>query len=413
MSVRLRSTSIVLAVAAALQSGCGTTGADNYVPPEALSPPMTQLADGLLKFEGDVKKESAQDYKRKVREDLVRIAVLTYLRGDLSPQSFKATMPEAVDLLCQPIYSNTRVMFPVENSLAKATAIVKLLQPPADGWKPLLKSLGSTYSIDVTLAEVSTTYDRWLQTDEGKACAAAVESANPHETRNYIGSEFAVAAGLAATKTAWDAIWGVVKPAVEDTLKNIDMERRNATLRAYFQDSNNVDMLKRDLTSTESFIDKEFRLAQIRTAGEAVVAQRRLLDFDSAHWNQIVADAKLCKTNLDELLKSKTHPGGVHCLDKAFATLSPVLDKALDTGDKFDESMAKYLPSPDKRLSAQVDTVAAIAQGHMPTEERAKALWAALVRYATLYNTTKETVSDENRKKIDDALKAFAEALQK
>ena len=102
MSVRLRSTRLALAVAAALQSGCVTTGADNYVPPEALAPPMTQLADGLIKFEGDVKNESVRDYKRKVREDLVRIAVLTYLHGDLSPQSFKATMPEAVDLLCQP-----------------------------------------------------------------------------------------------------------------------------------------------------------------------------------------------------------------------------------------------------------------------------------------------------------------------
>lgn len=408
---QLKRNALAIGLAAAL-AGCGTSGRPGYVPPEALSPPAAQLADGILKFGVDVKKDSAADYRRKVREDLIRIAVITYVHGDLGQKSFEGATPQPVDLLCEPNYSYARVIVPIENTVAKSTAIKELLNPPAEGWKPLLKALGTTYTVKVDSTEVVADYDKWLTTPDGTACADLAKTADSHVTRDYIGREFALASGLAAAKTLWDSIWGIVKPAVEGALTNADLERRNEALRRYFSNPQNVEALKRDLKSTEDFIDREFKLARTKTAGLAVVAQAHLFDFGSAHWKQVVSDAASCKQALRARSTNKTHLAGVRCLDKVFSTLSPAVNEALDAADKFDESLAKQLPPTEKRLSAQVETVAAIARGEIPDDDRTKALWAAVVRYATLYNTVKDVGSDDNRKKLDDALKAFREALK-
>lgn len=66
---------------------------------------------------------------------------------------------------------------------------------------------------------------------------------------------------------------------------------------------------------------------------------------------------------------------------------------------------------PESKLSEQIDTVAKIARGEAPTEDQAKALWAALTRYATLYGTVKDVGSDANKKKLKDGLDALKKAL--
>lgn len=397
------------ALIVSLSSGCGSLR-DGYVPPEALSPPATQLSDGLIKFGEDVKKESASGYKRKAREDLFRKPVLTFLNTDLSEATFKQVMPAPEDVLCEPIYAQLRVLTPIENTTAKATAIKAILEPPESNTIQLIKRLGTTYSINVTAAELPDKYQLWTESsEEGKRCVATLALGDPYVVREYVGKEFAIIGALGAAASLWNTVWDAIKPAVDGALKNADLERRNKAIRDYFSNPDNVTRLKHDIERTEGFLEKEFKYEQTKTAGLAVVAHARLLSFQSSHWQQAIKEATQCKAAIDALKAKKTDLAGVDCVDKVFKALDPALDSALNAADKYDESFSKTLPKAGDRLSEQVVTIAEIAKGNKP---ETKALWAALLRYATLYNTVKDTGSEDNKKKIDDALKAFREAIK-
>lgn len=392
-----------------LSSGCGSIRG-GYVPHEALSPPATQLSDGLIKFGEDVKKESASGYKRKAREDLFRKPVLTFLNTNLSEAAFKQVMPAPEDLLCEPIYAQLRILTPIENTTAKATAIKSILEPPEADTIQLIKRLGTTYSINFITAELPDNYQLWTESSEdGKRCVATLASGDPYVVREYVGKEFAIIGALGAATSLWDSVWNVIKPAVDGALKNADLERRNKAIRDYFSNVDNVTRLKHDIERTEGFLEKEFKYEQTKTAGLAVVAHARLLSFQSSHWQQAIKEASQCKAAIEALKAKKTDLAGVDCVDRVFKALDPALDSALNAAEKYDESFSKTLPKAGDRLSEQVDTIVEIAKGNKP---EAKALWAALLRYATLYNTVKDTGSEDSKKKIDDALKAFREAIK-
>lgn len=88
----------------------------------------------------------------------------------------------------------------------------------------------------------------------------------------------------------------------------------------------------------------------------------------------------------------------------------PPAEGRLDAGDAFDQTMNKELPQ--EKLSGQIDTLSALAQGKMDDDMRLRATWGVLVRYATLYDTVKATGSDANKKKVDDALNTLNKALK-
>jgi hypothetical protein len=79
-------------------------------------------------------------------------------------------------------------------------------------------------------------------------------------------------------------------------------------------------------------------------------------------------------------------------------------------GDSFDEQLDKSLPQ--NRLSEQVDTVSQIARGNMPDDQKLKAMWGTLVRYAALFNKLKDVGSDDNEAKLKDGWKKFVETTK-
>lgn len=394
------------AITLILLEGCSS---GSYVPPEALAPPSKQLSTALQEFSNKTQSEQLLKYRRSAREDLMRAAVADFLKGDdLSHEAFDLGMPKPRDLLCLPRYGYLRISVPAQNITGRATAVNNLLAPSSDETVDLIKDLGKKYSIDVTKTEVPDNYDTWIN-GAGEPCADAVKNADPFATRNYIGKESLIS-NAATIKTAFDAIWGILKPAVDGTLQNIDLERRNNAIREYFADQNNVNELKRDIEHIEGFQRNEFELEQRRTAGLAVVAQADAFDksqFDAAI---NIAKKKDCKDNLKRLNDTKTHPEGATCMTAIFAALDNKFNAALDAADKFDNSIEKQLPT--ESLSSQVDTLSKIAQGKNPPEAQAKAFWATLLRYATLFNTVKETESDENREKINNTLDTLRDSLK-
>jgi hypothetical protein len=60
-------------------------------------------------------------------------------------------------------------------------------------------------------------------------------------------------AALTAAGTFIDAIWAIVKPVATGVLGNVDLERRNAAVKAYFSDEKNVSTLKAKLQAIEAF----------------------------------------------------------------------------------------------------------------------------------------------------------------
>ena len=123
---------------------------------------------------------------------------------------------------------------------------------------------------------------------------------------------------------------------------------------------------------------------------------------------------KLSKLSAQDAVKAeeaKTDPGVMDCMTRALDAVSAPLQAALDAADAFDTAVEMKVP--EERLSKQVDTLRDIALGKQPPEKQVKALVEATSRYLALFRTARETVSDENKKKIKDALKALDGALTK
>jgi len=397
----------------AILSGCATgDGRGGYVAPEAMASPSAKMSDALLAFGARVKSDNLNNYRRAAREDMIRGAVRDFLMGkDISAAPLSTAIDDPRDVLCKPRYGYLRIAAPVELTNAKAEAVKELLKPPGAEIKELLKATKTKFTIDVTEPALSPSYDAWLLA-QGASCAAAVADADPFATRNYIGNEVGGVAALAAFKTLFDTVWGIVKPALTGALQNAEIERRNRAVRDFFSDEKNTAALKADIEHIESFLQQEFTLQHKRTAGLAVAAQASMANFTAAHWASAISIVGKggCRESIRNLAKVKTDPVGVACLNNVYATLAAPMKAALDAADVFDASMEKELPK--QKLSAQIDTLSALAQGKMSDEERIRTTWGVLVRYATLYDTIKETGSEANKKKWDDAVDALKKAIQ-
>lgn len=415
MPMKLRSVNAPIQVIVLLVglSGCATgKGPGGYVPPEALSKPGAEVSEALLAFGSGVQSQTLVNYRRAAREDMLRGAMRDFLMaGVFTDKAFSALMPEPRDVLCLPRYGYLRISTPIVATNAKATAVKELVKPASDDIKALIKALGDRYTIDVTSPPLTVSYDTWVATGSGLSCVKAVETADPFATRDYIGREFALGSALVAFNSLFETVWGLAKPVVTGALQNVDIERRNQAVRDFFSDDRNVAALKSDIEHIETFLRREFTLEQRKTAGAAVAAQAAVLDPNSAHWRDAVASVgkSTCGASISRLVTNKTDPAGVACLRTAYRVLDPAITLALDEADRFDASMEKELP--ESRLSGQIDTVSEIARGKMPADDRLRAMWGVLIRYATLYDTVRDFDSKANKEKWDEALEAFRKAL--
>lgn len=392
----------------ALLSGCPSRGV-GYIPPEALAPPAQQISDALLEFGNRAQSMQLSKYRRHAREDLMKAAVADFFKGnDWSREAFDDAMPKPRELLCLPRYGYLRISGPVQNVTGRATAVKSLLKPSSDDAKELVISLGKNYSVDVTDVAVPDSYDAWLL-GAGEHCAIAVNNADPFASRNYIGKESLVATAVGA-KALFDTVWSIVKPAMVGTLQNVDLERRNRAIQEYFADADSVNVLKRDIEHIESFLKQEFELEQKRTAGIAVVAQAAVFETKQFDIVLDVANKHDCPNHIRQLNERKTDPQGAACLGAIYDKLAGPLKAALDAADIFDASIEKQLPK--ESLSSQIGILSDIAQGKIPPDDQARAMWATLLRYAALFNTIKSAGSDKNRESLDAALDAFRESLQ-
>ena len=395
-------------------AGCATQG--GYVPPEALAKPGGEFSKSVATFAEAVQKDQLSTYRREVRLDYVLSAVRDVSETNNWDAKTLQTALESLStqaFLCLPRYAAQRVSSRITYVGAVGTVLANREEASSDELGPLLQSLGVDYTIVVSPKDVPPTYDAWLQSDPGKQCADRVVQGDPFATRTWVGNEFAFAA-VPAGISLIDTIWGIIKPVVVGTIKIVDLERRNAAIRAYFSDQRNVDTLKLQLEKTEAYLVNEFQLAQIRTAGEAAASVNSLLDPRGAHWKVVQTNLGTtdCRTGTASLRTNKASPIGVQCLHAAREQISKQLVKALDDADAFDLAMERQLPNAPDRLSAQVSTLSDIATGKQAPEEKVRALWAAGLRYVALYQTVETAGSTENRKKIQDAWAAFQKSLK-
>lgn len=415
--VRLRSIKIALLLTFVAMSNTGCAKIKRgYVPPEALDPPASNFSTAIATFSQNVQKDHLATYRRDVRHDLFVATVRDFMESENPNAEQLARMTDAespTDFLCLPRYGYQRVAVRVGNLDAVGTALGERLKASSDDISKLFQALGTSYTIRTNAKEPPGTYDEWERSEDGKRCVDSVKNGDPFITRTYVGTEFAFAAVPAAIAVA-EAVWAVVKPVAVGTLKNIDLERRNAAVREYFEDEKNVDALKLDLKDTEDFLQKEFQLSQVRSAGQAASAAAILFDPAAAHWTKIkqIAGTAKCRSAIVRLKSDRTEPAGVTCLNDALAAASGPLEQALNSADAFDAAMGQQLPKDSDRLSVQVDTLRDIALGKQPNEAKVEALWAATLRYAALFQTAKDAASAANQKKIDDAISALLKTMQ-
>jgi hypothetical protein len=387
--------------------------ADRYVPPEALDTPASNLSDALTAFATKTQSEVLNGYRRAAREDKIRGGIMDFvLGGQYDSKHLNESVVSPTILLCKPRYGYLRIAVPLQNTSARAIAIKSTLQAPSSDIPSLLKVLTKTYSVDPTITKLEASYDAWVvDAKQGKPCVDTVASANPFETRSYVGDEIGIVAVLAAGKAVFDTIWGIVKPAVTGVLQNVEKEKRTKAVKDYFSNPTDVAAVQADIGHIETFLGKEFVYGQRKNAGIAVASLRSLQNLESPAWTTAlgVLNNAACKDNFAKLKSDKTDPEAVGCMTKVNAALDPAIKASLDASDAFDTSMDRQLPSTP--LSKQIDSIAKIARGEAPPEGELMALWSTLIRYATLFNTVQDTASDTNQKKINDAIDALKKAL--
>jgi hypothetical protein len=367
-------------------------------------------------FAQKVEDNNLASYRRDARRDLFVSIVRDYLETKGRNAQTLGTLIGSSALetfICLPEYGYERVNLRVGNLEAITTVLGSRLQAPSDELGTLWRSLGTNYAIRSVATEAPLTYDLWLTSENGKRCTDLIRSADPYVTRDYVGKEFAIAAVPAAISLI-NTIWDIWKPVAIETLKTVDIERRNNAIRAYFSDPKNVAALKSDLTNTENFLDKEFTLHQTKAAGDAVIFAGALFDVGSPHWKEIQATGSTprCEAALPLLASSKTDAVGTSCVSEALAAAAMALNRALDAADAFDTAFGIQMPRDADRLSSQLDTLSDIATGKQPTDEKLKALWTATLRYVGLFQTIEEAASSANRKKIGEAYVALGKASQ-
>jgi len=392
-------------------SGC--SGEARYVPPEALNPAASSFSQDIASFAQSVQQDHLATYRREVRRDMFVGTVRDFAETE---EWDEATLNAALKaqtaqiFLCKAQYGYQRIALRVGFEQTIGVALGSRVQASSSDVEKLVEALTTTYSIKSDAKVSPPTYDAWLNSTDGKHCVDSTQSADPFITRNYVGTEIGVAA-IPAAITALESIWSLIQPVIVSTLQTVNLERRNAAIRAYFVDPNNIKLLKDNLLATESYLEKEFALAQQRSAGRAVVAAEILFSPTAEHWTKIksIVGTSQCRAALKELSLHKTALEGVSCVQGALDAASAVLEQALNASDAFDVAQEQQLPS--ERLSAQIDTLQQIANGKQPTEAALKALWAAAVRYATLFKTAESVTSAANQKKIEDGGNALVKAL--
>lgn len=394
----------VLALVAGLAlGGCSAAG---YTPPDMLDPPAAELTRAMASFAANTRKDYLAGYRRDVRRDLF-VATLRDLvttpDWDSATLGRLAAAEPPTDFLCRPRYAYQRIALRVGNIEAVGAALSDRLQAPDDHPGALIGSLGQNYTIATDAKEAPPSYDAWLGGEEGKNCATAVQTGDPFLTRSYVGKEFAAAA-IPASLVLIDTLWAVVRPVVVGQLQAIDIERRNAAIRAYFADPANVEALKRDLAGTESYLEKEFRFTQRRAAGRAATAAAILFDPAAPHWAKIreITESSTCRSALTAMSAGETTLTAENCLGEALTAASAPLAQALDAGDALDAALERQLPAD--RLSAEVDTLRDIALGKAPDDAKLRALWSTTVHYVALYQSTDDAASAINQMRLGDRL---------
>jgi hypothetical protein len=404
-------TSLLSIVTAALLGGC----AGGYVPPEAINPPTATFAASISTMGTALRTDRLTGYRHDIRDGIM----IDVLRAMAEKRPLM--VPTPADWLCQPQFMYSRKLQLISAVEVKGKLLADRTQGPSDKLGELFSALGRDYSIVASDAMPPTTWSQWVDDSEadakaGKAplplCLASIETANLYQTRTLGGPENF---GIGEAITLFETIWGVIKTVVTDGLKNVDMERRAAAIRAYFSDQTKVNALKSELARIESFVDVEWTLQQNRTAGRARADFEVLFDLASPHWTAVstITGSPDCQlVALGGTPARPTSPARVRCMEALRSAVKAPLSAALDSADKFDVALAQTLPADAERLSKQLDTLREIALGRNPPEERVKALWAAMLRYVAFSQSVQTTISDANVKKISDAWDGLMKALK-
>lgn len=292
-----------------------------------------------------------------------------------------------------------------------SATIRKLSGDPSDDFAELIKTLRSQYKTTVSgPADGREVLEACVKDMRGY-----LETAYPNESQKEAG----ILAVLAAGKSLYDVFNDIFKPLAKQALKEVDSARRAAALKEFLNNpgnrknlSNAIDHLGRLISEHES----RQRHLKIKTVVDATN------DFRFAYNNPGKSTSrdrvKECASAMPEDFSKNPNqeyrgrPQFQVCAAKLWSNWEPYAKAMLTAAGEYD-SVADRLPDQSATkligLSAKLEDV---ASGRI-TPEIAKLLIDTLVRWANLAeNVKKTTTSEENKKRIDDALSNLKKALK-
>jgi hypothetical protein len=284
-----------------------------------------------------------------------------------------------------------------------AKVMKSMTAAPSDDYKKLFAALFEDY--DASFPKPG------KRLNESKKEEAAVTADCEKDYLGYVvtvypSSGLDAKEGLTDLKTAWDAVWAVVKPLVTEGLSIADRLRRGEAIRRYFSEQKNVEELQAAINELNKLVSQAEITKRHTAMHQYVRSSRELFGPSPLVTNTTAMFANGGNANCAAWRASKvgtsdrSNVAFQGCYAEVIVAWEATLQKSLTAAAQYDAVADLPASRAGDELKKAVDKLAEMAKAE-PNEELLKSLYALAVSMRDYAKKVEDaTKSEENSKKV-------------
>ena len=325
-----------------------------------------------------------------------RLATTTIVQGTAVSQGSL----QLRGFVCAPRISAARVGAQSTYLRNVAGAISKQTKSSNQGLVALAVALFKDYSISVSHADS----DEAIKKHIIEPCIDDLE--NFTSTAYGLGKPTQEAGVVAAAIALIEVFKEVVLPIVEQGLGEVDNARRTKAIRDFLKNEENRTSMRRSLTQLDVFLRRSFQysrhMALFKLEERRVEFLSMNIDPKSIHGcGEFYKLDKKERSGAREAIKQSAFHA---CFRSLWVKWNDQVPKFLEAASQYDIEADKNFGDAIKNVRETVDRLNDVSDGKLSGKE-AEALFGSVVRIVNIVNKVEEANSEENRKKIQDAIK--------
>lgn len=395
-----------------LLSACN--GTSPFVPQEAFVRSVNDFAEA-----NSMLAKAVAPSLESMRTDLRVRAIRVYLTSWIDRKIIKSARAKAgqsiqdvpdeeiypkFTLLCNPRKYHARVASRQGQLVSVSSRIVDVAASPSEDIGKLVKGLRTSYEISVPQAvnekEILEMCNRDL-----------TDFVNTVYPSQLVPPQYEAVAAPAALLNFLAVLKDVVEPTIKAGLREIDSVRRANGIRGFLRDQKQRDEIAKLIKKQIEFLNQT--ASESRHMKVKVFADR----YDALTRSSVLADTFASSLRCKSLLTSKgptvdkVNLDFQACYRELWEALRPFIEPMVLAAAEYDQEADKLPSDVANRMIAVTDKLADIAEGRIDTDLALMLLSTAMRMTEVVEQAKADVSSDENRKKIGDALNKITEAF--